>query len=160
FLPIEGSASALSVPVLLFTIGLSLLTGIAMGLYPALQSSRADIVDALKEGGRGTQGSVRQQQFRKILVGAQVALSVTLLAGASLLITSFVRLSQQDPGFNTDKLWIGVTVLSQAQYPDKASRARFAEQLQTTLRSTPGFEDLMLSSSFSLFGDAGASLFA
>src|SRR5206468_241046 len=84
FLPIEqGSASALSVPVLLFTIGLSLVTGFAMGLYPALQSSRADIVDALKEGGRGTQGSVRQQRFRKILVGAQVALSVTLLAGAS-----------------------------------------------------------------------------
>ena len=160
FLPIEqGSASALSVPVLLFTIGLSLLTGFAMGLYPALQSSRADIVDALKEGGRGTQGSVRQQRFRKILVGAQVALSVTLLAGASLLITSFVRLSQQDPGFKTDKLWIGVTALSQAQYPDQASRARFAEQLQTVLRVTPGFEDVMLSSGFPLFGNPGATLY-
>src|SRR5438067_3070712 len=159
FLPIEGSASALSVPVLLFTIGLSLLTGIAMGLYPALQSSRADIVDALKEGGRGTQGSVRQQRFRKILVGAQVALSVTLLAGASLLITSFVRLSQQDPGFNTDKLWIGVTALSQAQYPDQASRARFAEQLQTALRATPGFEDLMLSSTFPLFSGPSVTLY-
>ena len=160
FLPIEqGSASALSVPVLLFTIGLSLLTGFAMGLYPALQSSRADIVDALKEGGRGTQGSVRQQRFRKILVGAQVALSVTLLAGASLLITSFVRLSQQDPGFNADKLWIGVTVMSQAQYPDQAGRARFVEQLQTALRATPGFEDLMLSSSFPLFGGPSVTLY-
>src|SRR5438876_253470 len=160
FLPIEqGSASALSVPVLLFTIGLSLLTGFAMGLYPALQSSRADIVDALKEGGRGTQGSVRQQRFRKILVGAQVALSVTLLAGASLLITSFVRLSQQDPGFNTDKLWIGVTALSQAQYPDQASRARFAEQLQTSWRGTPGFEDVMLSSTFPLFGGPSVTLY-
>src|SRR5436190_2818240 len=160
FLPIEqGSASALSVPVLLFTIGLSLLTGFAMGLYPALQSSRADIVDALKEGGRGTQGSVRQQRFRKILVGAQVALSVTLLAGASLLITSFVRLSQQDPGFKTDNLWIGVTALSQAQYPDQASRARFAEQLQTALRATPGFEDLMLSSTFSLFSGPSVTLY-
>src|SRR5438046_3724750 len=130
FLPIEQrSANALSVPVLFFTIGLSLVTGFAMGLYPALQSSRADIVDALKEGGRGTQGSVRQQRFRKILVGAQVALSVTLLAGASLLITSFVRLSQQDPGFNTAKLWIGVTVLSQDQHPSKARRARFADHL-------------------------------
>jgi len=160
FLPIEqGSASPLSVPVLLFTIGLSLVTGFAMGLYPALQSSRADLVDALKEGGRGTQGSVRQQQFRKILVGAQVALSVTLLAGASLLITSFVRLSQQDPGFKTDKLWIGVTAMSQAQYPDPASRARFAEQLQTALRATPGFEDVMLSDSFPLFGNPGATLY-
>src|SRR5438309_637415 len=160
FLPIEqGSASALSVPVLLFTIGLSLVTGFAMGLYPALQSSRADIVDALKEGGRGTQGSVRQQRFRKILVGAQVALSVTLLAGASLLITSFVRLSQQDPGFKTDNLWIGVTALSQAQYPDQASRARFAEQLQTALRATPGFEDLMLSSTFPLFSGPSVTLY-
>jgi predicted permease len=160
FLPIQqGSASALSVPVLLFTIGLSLLTGFAMGLYPALQSSRADLVDALKEGGRGTQGSVRQQRFRKTLVGAQVALSVTLLAGASLLITSFVRLSQQDPGFKTDKLWIGVTVMSRAQYPDQASRARFAEQLQTALRSIPGFEDVMLSSSFPLFGGPGVTLY-
>src|SRR5207237_207969 len=85
FLPIEqGNASALSVPVLFFTIGLSLVTGFAMGLYPALHSSRADLVDALKEGGRGTQGSVRQQRFRKLLVGAQVALSATLLGGAAL----------------------------------------------------------------------------
>jgi putative ABC transport system permease protein len=130
-----------------------------MGLYPALQSSRADIVDALKEGGRGTQGSVRQQRFRKILVGAQVALSVTLLAGASLLITSFVRLSHQDPGFNPNNLWIGITALSQAQYPDHASRARFAEQLQTALRATPGFEEVMLSDSFPLFGNPGATLY-
>ena len=160
FLPIEaGGASALSIAVLLFTIGLSLLTGFAMGLYPALQSSRADIVDALKEGGRWTAGSVRQQRFRKILVGAQVALSVTLLAGASLLITSFVRLSQQDPGFNPDKLWIGVTPLSQAQYPDQTSRARFAEQLQTALRGTPGIEDVMVSATFPLFGRPGATLY-
>jgi len=158
FLPIEqGSATALSVPVLLFTIGLSLLTGFAMGIYPALQSSRADIVEALKEGGRGTAGSVRQQRFRKILVGAQVALSVTLLAGASLLITSFVRLSQQDPGFKTDKLWIGFTVMPGAQYPDQASRARFAEQLQTALRATPGVEELMLGSSFPLTNGAGGA---
>ena len=109
FLPIEaGTATALSFPVLAFTIALSLLTGLVMGLYPALQSSRADIVDALKEGGRGTAGSVRQQRFRKLLVGAQVALSVTLLAGASLLIASFVRLSHQDPGFKPDNLWIGL----------------------------------------------------
>ena len=94
-------------------------------MYPALQSSRADIVDALKEGGRGTAGSVRQQRFRKLLVGAQVALSVTLLAGASLLIASFVRLSHQDPGFKPENLWVGLTVMPQAQYPDVAARDAF-----------------------------------
>ncbi len=106
FLPIEaGSATAISLPVLGFTIALSVLTGLGMGVYPALQSSRADIVDALKEGGRGTAGSVRQQRFRKVLVGAQVALSVMLLGGASLLIASFVRLNHQDPGFKFENLW-------------------------------------------------------
>jgi predicted permease len=160
FLPIEpGSTSALSVPVLAFTIGLSLLTGLLMGLYPALQSSRADIVDALKEGGRGTAGSVRQQRFRKVLVGAQVALSVTLLAGASLLIASFVRLSQQDPGFKTENLWVGFTVMPQAQYPDQPSRTRFAEQLQNAIRATPGLQEVMISTSFPLTGGAGGTLY-
>jgi predicted permease len=161
FLPIEaGSATALSLPVLAFTIALSLLTGLLMGLYPALQSSRADILDALKEGGRGTAGSVRQQRFRKLLVGAQVALSVTLVAGASLLIASFVRLSHQDPGFKFDKLWTGVTVMPQAQYPDQASRTRFAEQLTNALRATPGLQEVAISTGIPLNGGFGATLYA
>lgn len=161
FLPIEaGSATALSLPVLAFTIALSLVTGLVMGLYPALQSSRSDIVDALKEGGRGTAGSVRQQRFRKILVAAQVALSVTLVAGASLLIASFVRLSYQDPGFKFDKLWSALTVMPQAQYPDPDSRTRFAEQLTNALRATPGVLDATVSAAIPLNGGFGATLYA
>ncbi len=160
FLPIEaGSATALSFPVLAFTVALSLLTGLVMGLYPALQSSRGDIVDALKEGGRGTAGSPRQQRFRKVLVGAQVALSVTLVAGASLLIASFVRLSHQDPGFKPENLWIGLTVMPQAQYPDLASRARFAEQITSALRAAPGVQDAAISGGFPLFNRAFATLY-
>ncbi|MFZ1219747.1 MAG: ABC transporter permease [Chthoniobacterales bacterium] len=160
FLPIEaGTATALSFPVLAFTIGLSLLTGLVMGLYPALQSSRADMVDALKEGGRGTSGSVRQQRFRKLLVGAQVALSVTLLAGASLLIASFVALSHQDPGFKADKLWVALTVMPQAQYPDVAARNRFADQLTSALRATAGVQEASVSGGFPLFGGGGATLY-
>jgi predicted permease len=160
FLPIEqGSATALSVPVLGFTIALSLLTGLVMGLYPALQSSRAEIVDALKEGGRGTAGSVRQQRFRKLLVGAQVALSVTLLAGASLLIASFVRLSHQDPGFKPDNLWLAFTVMPEAQYPDQPSRTRFAEQLQNAIRNQPGLQEATVSTSLPLTGGNGATLY-
>src|SRR5437660_2560026 len=160
FLPIEaGTATALSFPVLAFAIALSLLTGLLMGLYPALQSSRADIMDALKEGGRGTAGSVRQQRFRKLLVGAQVALSVTLVAGASLLIASFLRLSHQDPGFKFDNLWTAFTVTPQAQYPDPAARTRLAEQLTNALRRTPGVQDVTMSSSIPLGGGAGATLY-
>src|SRR5881296_2079129 len=153
FLPIEaGTATALSVPVLAFTIALSLLTGLLMGFYPALQSSRADIMDALKEGGRGTAGSVRQQRFRKLLVGAQVALSVTLLAGAALLITSFIRLSQQNIGFRTQNLWTGAVTLPTSQYPDRPSRQRFVEQTLHELRSVPGLESATISSDIPLVG--------
>src|SRR4051812_43996580 len=161
FLPIEaGTATALSAPVLAFTIALSLATGLLMGLYPALQSSRTDIVEALKEGGRGNAGSVRQQRFRKLLVGGQVALSVTLLAGASLLIASFVRLSHQDPGFKPDNLWIGLSVMPQAQYPDEATRGRFSEQLTNAIRATAGVQDASISSAFPLLNGGGATLYA
>src|SRR5438105_4691164 len=131
---------SLSLPVLGFAIALSILTGVAMGIYPALQSSRADLVDGLKEGGRGTSGSARQQRFRKILVGAQVALSVTLLAGAALLITSFVKLSQQNIGFRPENLWIGLITLPQAQYPDSVTRQHFVEQTLAALRETNGLQ--------------------
>jgi putative ABC transport system permease protein len=121
FLPFDPAARVeLSLPVLAFTIAMSIVTGLAMGIYPALQSSRTDLVDGLKEGGRGTSGSLQQLRFRKILIGAQVALSVTLLAGAALLMTSFVRLSLQDVGYRYQSIWIGFVTLPEAQYPISA----------------------------------------
>src|SRR5213592_1017497 len=153
FLPLEGNtASSLSVEVLVFTIGLSLLTGLLMGVYPAMQASRADLVDGLKEGGRGTSGSLRQQRFRKTLVGAQVALSVTLLAGAALLITSFMRLSRQNLGFRSQHLWTGAITLPTAQYPDTASRQRFVEQLLNALHDVPGIQNATVSGDTPLNG--------
>src|SRR5689334_13807232 len=139
FLPLEAnSVTSLSLPVLFFTIALSILTGVLMGIYPALQGSHADLVDGLKEGGRGTSGSLRQQRFRKILVGAQVALSVTLLAGAALLITSFIRLSQQNIGFRSFNLWTGAITLPSSQYPDTPARQRFVQETLDALRDVPG----------------------
>ncbi len=153
FLPLEGNtASSLSVEVLVFTIGLSLLTGLLMGVYPAMQASRADLVDGLKEGGRGTSGSIRQQRLRKILIAAQVALSVTLLAGAALLITSFIRLSQQSLGFRSQNLWTGTITLPTSQYPDAASRQRFVEQLLDALRDIPGVQTATVSGDIPLNG--------
>ena len=153
FLPFEANtATSLSLPVLGFTIALSMLTGLLMGLYPALQGSHADLVDGLKEGGRGTSGSVRQQRFRKLLVGAQVALSVTLLAGAALLITSFIRLSQQNIGFRSHNLWTGAITLPVSQYPEAASRQRFAEQTLSALRDIPSLESVTISGDIPLNG--------
>ena len=160
FLPLEAhTATSLSVPVLLFTIGLSILTGLLMGLYPALQGSHADLVDGLKEGGRGTAGSVKQQRFRKILVGAQVALSVTLLAGAALLITSFLKLSQTNIGFQPQNLWVGFITTPQAQYPDQPTRTRFVDQTLNAIHNVPGVESVAMSGDIPLAG-GGATLYA
>jgi putative ABC transport system permease protein len=106
----------------------------------------------LKEGGRGTSGSVRQQRFRKILIGAQVALSVTLLAGAALLITSFIRLTQQNLGFQPHSLWVGAINLPIAQYPDQASRQRYVDRILAALRDTPGIESATVSGDIPLNG--------
>ncbi len=153
FLPLDPvTGVGLSWPVLLFAIGLSVVTGLAMGLYPAWESSRADLVDGLKEGGRGSSGSVKQQRFRRILVGAQVALSLTLLAGAALLIASFVRLSQQDLGFRAQNLWVGFITLPAAPYPEMEARTRFVQQLDAKLRTVPGFEQVSLSGEIPLAG--------
>jgi predicted permease len=161
FLPLEANtATSLSLPVLAFTIGLSILTGLLMGIYPALQASHADLVDGLKEGGRGPSGSVRQQRFRKILVGAQVALSLTLLAGAALLITSFIRLSHQNIGFRSPNLWTGAITLPAAQYPDAASRQRFIEQTLSALHDIPGLQSATISGDIPLNGGGGRTLYA
>jgi putative ABC transport system permease protein len=159
FLPFDPETSiSLSLPVLWFTILLSLLTGVAMGVYPALQSSRADLVEGLKEGGRGTSGSMQQHRFRKILVGAQVALSVTLLAGAALLITSFVKLSQQNIGFRPENMWTGLVTLPQAAYLDSATRQRFVEKTLAALQRIPTIQSATISGDIPLIAAAAANM--
>ena len=159
FLPLDPETSiSLSLPVLGFTILLSLLTGVAMGVYPALQSSRADLVEGLKEGGRGTSGSMQQHRFRKILVGAQVALSVTLLAGAALLITSFVKLSKQNIGFRPENMWTGLVTLPQAAYPDSATRQRFVEKTLAALQRIPSIQSATISGDIPLIAAAAANM--
>ena len=158
FLPFDPATGvSLSLPVLGFTIVLSILTGVAMGIYPALQSSRTDLIDGLKEGGRGMSGSLHQHRFRKILVGAQVALSVTLLAGAALLITSFVQLSRQNIGFRAKNLWIGLVTLPQAQYPVPPTRQRFVEQTLAALHTIPTLQNATISGDIPLLAGAGGA---
>jgi len=130
---------------------------VAMGIYPALQSSRADLVEGLKEAGRGTSGSVHQHRLRKILVGAQVALSVTLLAGAALLITSFVQLSRQNIGFRAENLWIGLVTLPEAQYPDSATRQHFVEKTLAALHAIRTFQNATVSGDIPLLAGAGGN---
>jgi predicted permease len=158
-IPLEGGVT-LHWPVLVFTLGLSLITGLLMGLYPAWQSSRADLVDGLKEGGRGTSGSRGQHRFRRGLVTAQVGLSVVLLAGAAMLVSSFVRLSRQEAGFRLERVWTGGIGLPPAQYPDPASRGRFAERLQAELQTAPGVEAVSIADAVPLSGNYSSAPYA
>ena len=146
--------------VLLFTLSLSVLTGVAMGAYPAWQSSRSDLVDGLKEGGRSMSGSTGQHRIRRGLVAVQVGFSVVLLAGAALLITSFLRLSRQEAGFRTESIWTGGIGLPPARYGDDNARAQFAQRLQTELQNAPGLERIGLSDNVPLGGGRSRSPYA
>jgi predicted permease len=158
-IPLESDVK-LQWPVLIFTLGLSLVTGLLMGLYPAWQSSRSDLVDGLKEGGRGASGSRGQHRFRRGLVAAQVGLSVALVASAAMLISSFVRLSRQESGFRSERIWAGGIGLPPANYPDPGSRGRFAERLQAELQTAPGVEAAAITDAVPLSGNRSASPYA
>jgi putative ABC transport system permease protein len=125
--------------VLLFTLGLSALTGIIFGLVPALLISKSDLHESLKEGGRSSAGSTRQG-VRSVLVVSQVALTLVLLVGAGLLIKSFVRLMNVDPGFKTENLLVmGIAVPTslRASPPQKTA---YYHELFERIRAIPGVE--------------------
>ena len=157
--PLESGVS-LHLPVLAFTLALSLITGLLMGLYPAWQSSRADLVEGLKEGGGGTTGSHRQHRLRRGLVAAQVGLSVALVASAAMLISSFVRLSREESGFRSERIWAGGIALPPARYPDPASQARFVQRLTAELQNEPGVEVVSVTGAVPLSGDISRSPYA
>jgi len=157
--PLE-SAVTLHWPVLLFTLALSLLTGLAMGVYPAWQSSRADLVDGLKESGRSVSGGRGQHRLRRGLVSAQVALSMVLLAAAAMLISSFVRLSNQETGFRSDHVWAGGIGLPAARYPDAASRGHFVQRLVDELQVAPGVEATATADAVPLSGNYSGAPYA
>ena len=124
--------------VLLFTLGLSLLSGIVFGLAPALQVSRPNLNDSLKEGTRGTTGT--SHRLRSSLVVFEVALSLMLLVGAGLLTRSFLSLLRTDPGFNPDNVITMNLVLPAAKYKDRPARAAFYDDLVQRVKTQPGVQ--------------------
>jgi predicted permease len=127
--------------VIVFTMGVSLLTGFLFGLVPAFQSTRSGISATLKEGGRGALTSRGGSRMRTGLVIAEVALAVMLLAGAGLLIRSFSRLSAVDPGFQVQPALTFELSLPETRYGDEEAQIAFFDQLMPTLRAIPGVQD-------------------
>ncbi len=120
-----------------FTLLVSVVTGVLFGLAPALQVSRPDLTDALKESGRSTAG-LRKNRLRSALVISEVALSLVLLVGAGLMIRSFAKLTQVDPGFDPARVMtLGVTLL-RSKYPEDERVAQLYSQILERAAAVPG----------------------
>ena len=126
--------------VLLFTLGLSLATGLLFGLAPALSATRGSLFGALKEGGRALAGGVRGRLVRELLILGEVAVALALLIGAGLLLQSFARLRAVDPGFRPEGVLTAEIALPAAKFPDDERRIAFTHELLDHLRSIPGVE--------------------
>jgi predicted permease len=126
--------------VLLFSAAVSVLTGILFGLAPAVQCSRPDLVEALKEGARATGTSVAGGRTRNLLVIVELALSVILLVGASLTIRGFYQLQHADPGFQPDRVLMVGLPLPPKRYATYEQRIAFSENVLERVKAIPGVQ--------------------
>ena len=124
--------------VLNFTLLVSLLAGLMFGLAPAIHASKPDLNEALKEGGHGCAEGRHRQRVRAILVVAEVALAMMLLAGAGLMINSFVRFSRINPGFEPEQLVTFDFSLSGGAYAEDSQRISLVRQLRDRVQAKPG----------------------
>jgi putative ABC transport system permease protein len=143
-----------------FTLGVSALTGVIFGLAPALQSSRLNLNESLKEGGRGSTDGLRRNRVRSLLVVSEIALSLMLLIGAGLLIKSFKRLRDISPGFNPERVLTMSLSLPEAKYEEPERQALFFQELDRRVAELPGVEVAGLVDPLPLSGDNKTTTFA
>jgi putative ABC transport system permease protein len=138
--------------VFLFTLAISVLTGLLFGVAPALQVSKMDLNEGLKESGRSGTDSPRRQRMRALLVVSEVALSLVLLVGAGLMIRSFTRLLAVDPGFKADHVLTAFVSLPSSKYPRREEQTAFFDRLLERLRNVPGVSAAGLVTDIPLYG--------
>lgn len=144
---------SIDIRVIVFATVMALTTMAVFGVLPAIQSARHDPQEALRADGRHSTSGVGRKRVRATLTIGEVALSVALLIGAGLLIRSFARLQQVDPGFSTGNVMTGRVNLSATAYPNGAARRAFYDRFLTDLRGRPGIEAAAISSGPPLAGD-------
>jgi putative ABC transport system permease protein len=137
---IDVRGTAVNLPVLGFTIGLTLITGLVFGLVPALEASRFDLSEPLKESGKSVIGGTRAQRMRSVFVVAQVALALVLLVGAGLLMKSLNRLQSVEAGFDPSNLLTMRISLPTRKYDTDPKLINFFKQAIDQIRAIPGVE--------------------
>jgi putative ABC transport system permease protein len=136
--------------VLLFTFLAAVCASILFGLAPAILSSKINLVDALKEGARGSSARLRHG-FRKVLVISQIALSLMLTVSAALFLQTIMRLVNQEMGFRADHLLKAHFFLPGAQYPSPDAITRFCDEYDARLRALPGVRDVSITTIYPPF---------
>jgi predicted permease len=128
--------------VLVFSAAITLLTGVVFGLIPALQASKPNLNETMKDAGRGSTEGGRRQFTRNSLVVLEVASALVLLMGAGLMTKSFMRLQNVDPGFNPDKALTMSVSLPQRKYPEPNQRVAFFQQLIEKVKPLQGVQSV------------------
>nr|MBA2622689.1 ABC transporter permease [Chthoniobacterales bacterium] len=146
--------------VLLVTLAVAVGTGIIFGLIPALASGKPELTEALKEGGRGSTSGLRRNRLRNALVITEVALALVLLVGAALLMKSFVRLQNVDPGFNPKNVLTMEVALPLLKYPRGKPVADLFAEATRRVKTLPGVEAVAFTSILPLSGTNSDSSFA
>ncbi|HKX32999.1 MAG TPA: ABC transporter permease, partial [Blastocatellia bacterium] len=150
-LPIDNQVT-LDYRVLLFTLGLALLTGIICGAIPAWQSARPDLNETLKEGGRSNTLSPGRHRLRSLLAISEVSLALMLLVGAGLLIRSFWSLQHVEPGFEVDHVLTMRLSLPMTRYREPAQMTAFFQEAERGIQALPGVRGVSLVQSLPLSG--------
>ncbi|HYV06904.1 MAG TPA: ABC transporter permease [Blastocatellia bacterium] len=143
--------------VLVFTLSISVLTGLLFGLLPAWHASRSDLQTTLKEGGRSSSGSSREA-MRKVLLVSEVALSLVLLSGAGLMLRTVFQLTSTDPGFNAENL-LTVQFMLPAKPYDQPRRRIFYDECLTRVQALPGVRSAAITLSLPIDGSNWNSVF-
>jgi putative ABC transport system permease protein len=146
---------SIDIRVLVFTLAISVFSGILFGLTPSLKLSRPDLNSMLRDEGRGTAGSKHGDRVRSILVVAQIALSMILLIGSALLIRSFVRLRNADPGFKPEGALTMQTYLPPGRFPKPQDKVAYYTNALAKLRSAPGVQAASISTALPLLANHG-----
>jgi putative ABC transport system permease protein len=146
--------------VLLYTLGVSLITGILFGLAPALIASRQDISQAIKEGDHRTTAGGRRVKLRSLLVVAEVALAVMLLVGAGLSLRGFWRLADKDPGYRADNVLTMRVSLPGGKYDTAGEVVTFWSELRRRVSELPGVVSVAASNGLPLGGAPETSFYA
>ncbi|MEO8680622.1 MAG: ABC transporter permease [Vicinamibacterales bacterium] len=130
--------------VLAYLVGISIVTGLLFGMAPAARVSRLDINSALKDGGRGAAGQRTDKRFFNVLVIAEIALALVVLAGAGVMIRSVLAIATSDLGITTANVLTGLVGLPSGRYPDPQAQVLAVRQITSRLVTMPGVESVAI----------------